>query len=257
MIKTGIYQIKNLITNKVYVGSASGRGGFNERWRIHKNLLNKNKHHSRYLQSSWNKYGQETFEFTIIEEVERDKCIEREQYWLDYYNSANAEFGYNMCPLAHSSLGYKHSEEVVEKIRQANLGRKLSDEQKEILRKVNTGKIVSEETREKLRQKNSGTNAYMYGKKHTSEAKNKIIKSKEKYLYLITHPDGTEEVVNNIKGFCRSHDVSPAYLYGYINGKYPYCKGYKAKRLGLIEQEIKGVINADNTKSTNSNINCI
>ena len=58
--KSGIYAIKNLINNKMYIGSTSD---FKSRCRSHRTLLNRNKHFNKHLQNSVNKYGLSNFEF--------------------------------------------------------------------------------------------------------------------------------------------------------------------------------------------------
>lgn len=74
---TAIYKIKNLFNDKIYVGSAIN---FQRRIGEHTGLLNRNKHHSKYLQNSWNKYGDKCFVFEIIERVDNPKeLIIREQ----------------------------------------------------------------------------------------------------------------------------------------------------------------------------------
>ena len=60
-----------------------------------KNLRN-NKHYNRHLQSAWDDYGEENFEFEIIEECKKEQLGEREIYWLDKLNCHNKESGYNM-----------------------------------------------------------------------------------------------------------------------------------------------------------------
>src|SRR5689334_15389338 len=115
--KPGIYKITNILNNKFYIGSAVSCG---RRWNIHKCHLLKNKHHSKYLQNTFNKYGLNNFTFEIIELVEdfaNDKAIlkecllRREQYYID---SLKPE--YNIAPTAGSNLGYKFSEESRNKI---------------------------------------------------------------------------------------------------------------------------------------------
>ena len=122
---TGIYKITNIITGKCYIGSASD---FHERWIRHTNLLNKNKHHSIKLQNSWNKYGEYNFIFEIIEECKliKEILIEKEQYYIDLYDSFNN--GYNCLPKAGSKIGYKIISKTKEKLRQVNLGKKYSKE---------------------------------------------------------------------------------------------------------------------------------
>ena len=81
--KVGIYKITCTANNKIYIGSSSN---IYQRWHRHKsnfrlNVANKN------IQNSYNKYGNDTFLFEIIEECLVDSLIEREQYWFDFYKA--------------------------------------------------------------------------------------------------------------------------------------------------------------------------
>tara|TARA_R110000868_G_scaffold101057_1_gene278216 strand:- start:16172 stop:17002 length:831 start_codon:yes stop_codon:yes gene_type:complete len=111
---TGVYQIRNIINGKIYIGSASG--SFAARWRCHKSDLNLSKHHSVTLQRSWKKYGKDAFAFEVLLVCEPELCIANEQKFIDELKSCDPEIGYNMVKLAGSSLGYKHSEESRKKI---------------------------------------------------------------------------------------------------------------------------------------------
>jgi group I intron endonuclease len=182
-MKSGIYLIKNIVNNKVYVGSAVN---INNRWREHKHRLKKGKHHSKHLQCAWDKYGEENFKFEIIEEVQNPlHLLAYEQVYLDYYKSYEDDRGYNICKVAGSILGVKLSEETKkkmretrkniseetrQKLREANIGRKHSEETKQKIREKKTGKKFSEETRQKISEGNKG-------KKYSEEAKNKISKA--------------------------------------------------------------------------------
>lgn len=88
----GIYSITNCKNGKLYIGSSNN---IYRRWREHKNMLHNNKHHSEHLQRAWNKYGEETFLFEIIEECDENILLEREQYYIDLYSSADNFYGYN------------------------------------------------------------------------------------------------------------------------------------------------------------------
>lgn len=90
----GIYKITNLINNKSYIGKSSN---IEERWRYHKSNYNNSKEYNKILYEAFRKYGIENFSFEIIELLENEydiKSNEREQYWIDYFNSFH--FGYNM-----------------------------------------------------------------------------------------------------------------------------------------------------------------
>lgn len=119
----GIYSIKNKINDKIYIGSSID---IQNRWYIHKSDLIKNKHHNIYLQRAWKKYGEENFEFTIIELVENEgDLLEREQYWLDTLESYNSKKGYNINPTAGSQLGRKLSEKSKIKMQNSSKTKKV------------------------------------------------------------------------------------------------------------------------------------
>lgn len=102
----GIYKIVNIQNNFLYIGSAIN---INRRWNYHKSYLKRNKHFNKKLQNAWNKYGEENFQFEIVEECEKEKLIEREQYWIDFTKSCGKK-GYNLRPNAKSNLGLKCKE---------------------------------------------------------------------------------------------------------------------------------------------------
>jgi len=151
-MKSGIYLIKNIINNKVYIGSAVN---IDRRWEQHKKLLKKGKHHSCHLQLAWNKYGEQNFKFEILEEVSNPlHLISYEQVYLDYHKSYEDERGYNICKVAGSTYGLRHTEEAKQKMREASTGRtvKHSEETKQKIREASTGRKHSEETKDKLRE---------------------------------------------------------------------------------------------------------
>lgn len=106
--KCGVYIIRNLVNGKCYIGSTVMT--FEKRYSHHSSRLNLNKHKNKHLQNAWNKYGENNFEFDILEICEKENCIIREQYYLDtileadkYVNNISSVFkdiGYNMNPYA-------------------------------------------------------------------------------------------------------------------------------------------------------------
>lgn len=90
----GIYMILNTTNNKCYVGSSKE---IYQRKRRHIKDLQKNVHHSQHLQNAWNKYGENSFIFIKLEEVNdvNDLC-EKEVHWILQKNSLDRQFGYNL-----------------------------------------------------------------------------------------------------------------------------------------------------------------
>lgn len=180
-MESGIYVIKNIITEKVYIGSAIN---LKNRWYTHKSILKKNKHSNRKLQSAWNFYGEQSFEFIVVEIViDKNKLIEIEQQYLNNFLFANLtdnnrfeSLGYNIRRIAESNLGYKASIETRRKMSEAAKGKKkkpMSEETKQKLSDSQKGKSrkFSKEHLEYLR--NSG---WKKGQKHSEEHRKNISK---------------------------------------------------------------------------------
>ena len=89
---SGIYKISTLHNNEIYIGSAKC---FNKRTSLHITNLRKNKHHSKYLQSVFNKYGIDNIKFELLEECNVEDLFIKEQFYLDLFKPK-----YNSLPIA-------------------------------------------------------------------------------------------------------------------------------------------------------------
>lgn len=108
----GIYKIVNIVNNKIYVGSTLK--SFKNRFKTHIKLLKKNQHENSILQNAWNKYGENSFIFEIIEsfdKIESNDLLNLEQKYIKQYDSTNRNIGYNICSVGKSRYGTKWSEE--------------------------------------------------------------------------------------------------------------------------------------------------
>lgn len=135
--QSGIYRWVNNLNGKTYVGSganlAKRLGSY-----YNKPELNRN---SRPIKDALLKYGHTNFTLEILEYCPKAKLLEREQFYLDLLVP-----DYNILKYAYSLLGFKHSQESIEKLK----AKIISPEHKEILSSIHKGKLVSEETRNKL-----------------------------------------------------------------------------------------------------------
>lgn len=109
----GIYSIMNKLNNKIYIGQSVD---INKRFIKHRTLLNNNKHNNLHLQQAWNKYGENNFEFSIIEYCEKCDLNGKEKYWINYYNSTNKNNGYNIAIGGSANKGFHHTKESIEKM---------------------------------------------------------------------------------------------------------------------------------------------
>lgn len=119
---TGIYGIRNIINQQHYIGQA---GDVKARWTSHRYRL-RHGIGSPHLQHAWDKYGEEAFEFFVIEECEAENLDEREIYWIKEYDSFRN--GYNLTEGGGGMRGYKMSEESKRRISEATKGRYISAE---------------------------------------------------------------------------------------------------------------------------------
>lgn len=173
MTESGVYQIRNTVNGKLYVGSAAK--GFTPRWTKHRSDLRNGSHHSPKLQRAWNKYGEESFVFEVIVRCAPEECIREEQRVLDETRSYDKHRGYNICRVAGSFLGMKLPEEAKAKISKALTGRKVSEETRR--RQSEVKKNCSPETRRKLSEAAKGhtwseeTRAKVVAQRNTPESR--------------------------------------------------------------------------------------
>lgn len=168
--KSGIYCIENIKTHKKYIGQSVN---VDDRWRKHRYELNKGSHDNSYLQNSWNKYGEEYFNFYILEYCSLDLLDEKERYYIDYYNTMDRDLGYNL-----KSGGQDHNfqcEEVRKKISESTKKAYQNSNLKEIRSNDALKQWANPEIKEKIMGKNNG----MYGKHHSEEARRKMSEMKK------------------------------------------------------------------------------
>jgi len=186
-----IYKTTNLVNGKQYIGMDS---------KNNPNYLGS----GSYLKRAIKKYGKQNFKKEILETCSSHvELIQREEYWLNYYDAGNNPIFYNAHN--HSYGSPKLSEDVIEKIRIANsgvnhshYGKPKSEETKRKIANANRGRIPSEETRKKLSdagrkriqseetrkklseiRKSFNGKTGMYGKKHSEETKQKMREAKK------------------------------------------------------------------------------
>jgi len=246
---SGIYRITCTVTGKFYIGSAID---LNKRWRDHFTQLRHNIHKNPKLQAAWNKYGEQSFIFEVLELVLPMSLTAREQYWFNKLNPfgrngfnidriAGSRYGSKASPASCAKmrarmlgkpglrLGYKASPETIERLKVSHRGKKPScpppsfenkthrPESIEKMRIAKLGHTLSEEGCAKMIASKTG---------HTYAPE--VYANRRKTLIII-EPDGTEHLVTGVKAFCTEHNLDISSLMRVAKGKYSQHKGWKAR----------------------------
>lgn len=183
-----IYAIRHIESGRSYVGSAVL---LSRRWKYHKNRLRRNQHHSSYFQNAWNLYGEEAFEWVVLENLD-EKCkdlseqqtlsviAERENFWVEHYRGTSGV--YNLRDVAESNLGIKYSEESRKKMGEWQVGKKLSVE-----------------TKQKISEAHKGKSSHMKGKTFSDEVRQKMSESAKKKTLSPEHKAKIAEAIRGRK----------------------------------------------------------
>lgn len=116
----GIYSIYSKSQNCYYIGKSMD---IHKRILKHKSDLRLGRHHSPYLQNTYNKYGEKDLVFSIICECTKEESGNLEQEYIKKYNSYNNGFN---CTLGGEwgAPGRKFSEETLKRMSENMIGEK-------------------------------------------------------------------------------------------------------------------------------------
>ena len=169
----------------------------------HKSSLRHSRHDNDYLQKAWNKYGEENFIFDILEICDSEDALdELERKYIKEYNSMDRNFGYNF---ESGGSANKHmSEDVKKRLSEIAKGKyageknpmygvhlKCSEEKKKLMSERFSGSgnpmygvhlKLTDEQKQKISERTKGEKNPFYGKKHTEEARKKILETRKKSL---------------------------------------------------------------------------
>lgn len=156
---SGIYGIHNVVNDKWYIGQSQD---IHRRWRQEKVGLRNGAIHRKgdntHISSDWLKYGEDSFEWVILEYCSMNKLNDREMYWINVKDSYRN--GYNQTLGGDGHRGYHKpvSQETREKISKSLQG-KLKGEKHPMY-----GKHHTKESCEKNREAHKGVKSNLYGK---------------------------------------------------------------------------------------------
>lgn len=114
LVDSGIYKITCIENNKIYIGQSKN---IKYRFGQHLLLLRKNTHFNRHLQFSFDKYGEDSFKFEVIEYCDKDKLTERESYWINKFGGITSENLFNVQDIQEP---FHFTEDVRKRISEGN-----------------------------------------------------------------------------------------------------------------------------------------
>ena len=192
----GVYEIFNMVNGKSYIGQSTN---ITQRLSRHKSELRHNKHQNLHLQNAWNKYGEHSFLFNILEYCNIDELDDIERYYINIWNLTNSQYGYNV-----ESGG--------------NLNKTLSEKTRKKISESKKGKTHSLETRKKMSENNA---RYWQGKTLSEETRKKMSES----MSEVHNTTGFYRVSKNKKNSCKQ---------GFI-WNYQYSLGSKRKSITAVD----------------------
>lgn len=235
----GIYSITNQVNGKRYIGKSKQ---IEQRTWAHFNLLKKDEPSrcvNRHLFAAAKKYGVNNFSCEIIETfdtLDEDLLADREIFWMEFYNSTDRDYGYNLMKDS-SSRTIVHPEtraffkEAMLGEGNPNYGNFWTDEQKkdmsDIAKNRHASGVYGDEWREKLGKaasevwaKNPELKAQMARKVAVSKSTYRIYQYDKKTLNLVRVWENMQEIMDENPDY---HKIA---IYSVANGHKKSYRGY-------------------------------
>ena len=156
---------------------------------------------NQYFYRAIEKYGWDNIEHIILfDDLTESEAKELEQYFIQWYQTANREYGYN---ISLGGEGGNHSEETKQK-----------------LSKINKGKSLSEEHKQKMSEAHKGINNPMHGRTGTNCPISKSV-------ICIT----TNKIFSTIKEGAEYYKISNSHIGQCCKGKRKSAGKYNGQKL--------------------------
>jgi group I intron endonuclease len=215
-----VYKIINKITSDIYIGKTTNP--ISVRFNRHCYLASLGS--DTYLHRAIRKYGQDNFEVTFLEEYENLELLnEGEKCWIN-----NLKPNYNMTiggdgGDTSASESYKEYMKLRSKLITGELNPFYGKRHTtETKQKISKSKLGTILS-EETKQKISKSNL---GKKMSRESVEKTRLKNSKTYYLIS-PSGEPITVTNLSEYCRMNNLDQRNMNNMYNGVYKSSKGYR------------------------------
>lgn len=221
----GVYQILCIPTSKIYIGSAVD---MHDRWDRHRRDLRQGNHRNRHLQSAWEKYGEENFEFCVLEFVATSELLNAEQMWIDRTGCAYRDIGFNIYDVA-GSPGDAHAQ-VWEGFVDPNGDEVTIINLYDFCRQNN----LDFPSMHRLASGNGKLKSYKGWTHRNSPRQREYVKTYEGFI----DPDGNSvDPITNLAAFCREHRLDNTHMVAVAHGRIYSHRGWTysndRQKLGL------------------------
>lgn len=123
-LKSGIYCAIHRDSLRCYVGSSVDMG---RRRRTH--ILDAKKGSLNCFHKALRKFGEDAFDFEVLEYCDKYSLVEREAFWIKFLNSASIKgFNTDKNPNSNYDYGASYSDATRQRLREAATGRKVPQE---------------------------------------------------------------------------------------------------------------------------------
>jgi len=206
--KSGIYQIKNLVNNKIYIGRSTT---IYDRIRRHINGLNKrSKDENIHLIRAWHKYKRISFEYSVLEYCLKEELYEKELSWIAKLEANNRKIGYNI--RIDSENKYIISEETRKRLSEAQKKRFANKPEEKLKTSQRTIQFWKDNPEKKKRMSEKVSNNHTKYKIYQYDKEtNKLIKVWTRLIDIIKKNPTYKK--HNIYAVCSGEKPS---MYGYI-----------------------------------------
>jgi len=242
---SGVYQIRCLITGQIYIGSAVNMLA---RWAEHRRSMRRGAHVNQHLQQAWNKYGEENFEFTVVEYVKRAFLLRIEQEWIDKSQCSDRRIGFNIAPVAGSPPPGQRAQ-VWEGFIDPDGNQVTITNLHDFCRK--NGLHIR--SMQELASGNSRMRSYRGWMHKNSLHQRKHIRTFEGFVDPHGRPVGP---ITNLYAFCRERGLDDTSMYDVAKGKSLSYRGwtYQNNRESKREKTYRGFISPEGMRMTITNL---
>lgn len=231
----GVYSIECAENGFIYIGSTTNERGFRERFRAHVYELCKGKHSSKWLQRDWKEFGEHSFTFGIIEICDPTDCLRLEQKWINAIGAGQKNRCYNSNRVIQESKK-KRQYSAIDPIKEtvfivtppSGVDLIINDLPGFCISNGLSYKALMLIAKGYRYQTHDGWKCRFQTEPEIVKQRKEVLQGKNK-SYIVTHPDGNEEIITGLPEFCEKHNLCPSTMTKVVKGKHLHHKGFRIR----------------------------